>query len=244
MRLARFLLLSLVFFSQPCVSFAQTNTDPVVMPPVDQAPPPPPNSSPDSAPASSAPGSPAPSNPLSSGTPNPTSNQDEILDIRPPLFFLHPWLWLWIALAVVGLAALVAALWFLLRPRPAMHAKSAYDLALENLERARALMRVDNPMPYAVAVSEAIRTYLSQRFQTTSTRSTTEEFLRRMQSDSATPLAEHRELLSTFLRSCDLVKFARYQPDETELEKVQQSAVRFVTATKPAPVGSQNGHTP
>ena len=68
-------------------------------------------------------------------------------------------------------------------------------------------------MPYAVLVSETIRTYLGQRFQTPSTRRTTEEFLRQMEADPATPLAEHRDLLRDFLQSCDLVKFARYQPD-------------------------------
>jgi hypothetical protein len=56
-----------------------------------------------------------------------------------------------------------------------------------------------------------------------------------MQQDTSTPLAEHAELLGAFLRACDLVKFARYQPTLAELEQVQQRAVNFVTATKPVP---------
>ena len=72
-------------------------------------------------------------------------------------------------------------------------------------------------------------------FQSPSTRRTTEEFLRPMEADPTTPLAEHRELLRDFLQSCDLVKFARYQPTLTELEQVQQRATSFVTATKPVP---------
>ena len=88
-------------------------------------------------------------------------------------------------------------------------------------------------MPYAVAVSETIRTYLGQRFHSPSTRRTTEEFLRQMEADRATPLAEHRELLREFLQSCDLVKFASYQPRLAELEHVQQRAREFVLATKP-----------
>ena len=39
-----------------------------------------------------------------------------------------------------------------------------------------------------------------------------------MEADRATPLAEHRNLLREFLQSCDLVKFARYQPTLAELE--------------------------
>ena len=82
-------------------------------------------------------------------------------------------------------------------------------------------------------VSETVRNYLGQRFHTPSTRRTTEEFLRQMQADPNTPLAEHRDLLREFLEACDLVKFAHYQPGRDELEQVQQRAVSFVTATRP-----------
>jgi hypothetical protein len=165
--------------------------------------------------------------------------QETIEDIRPPLFFLHSWFWFWIALGIIAAVALLILLWFWLKPHRQLSPKSAYDLALEKLEKARALLSETDPMPYAVLVSETIRSYLSQRFQAPSTRRTTEEFLRQMEADRNTPLAEHRDLLKDFLQSCDLVKFARYQPTLTELEKVQQRATSFVTATKPVPV--QNG---
>ena len=170
---------------------------------------------------------------------------DSLYDIRPPFFFLHSWLWWWIALAVIGAIALLVLVWFWLRPHRLFSPKSAYELALEKLEKARALLREDNPMPYAVFVSETIRSYLGQRFQAPSTRRTTEEFLRQMEADRTTPLAGHRDLLREFLQSCDLVKFARYQPTLTELEQVQQRAITFVTATKPEPAsGHQNGRRP
>ncbi len=60
-----------------------------------------------------------------------------------------------------------------------------------------------------------------------------------MDADKATPLAAHRDLLRDFLQSCDLVKFARYQPTLSELEEVQQRALTFVTATKPVPPPDQ-----
>jgi hypothetical protein len=168
--------------------------------------------------------------------------QDALEDIRPPFFYLHSWFWLWVALATVAAIALLIFLWFWLRPQRQLTPKSAYELALEKLEKARGLLRVENPMPYAVFVSETIRSYLGQRFQAPSTRRTTEEFLRQMEADKTTPLAEHRDLLREFLQSCDLVKFARYQPTLTELEQVQQRATTFVNATKPVPVpAQQNG---
>ena len=172
--------------------------------------------------------------------------QEDIADIRPPFFFLHSWFWLWIALATLGLIALAVFLLNRFKSQAQINPKTAYDLALEKLEKARAMLREEDPVPYAVFVSETIRTYLGQRFQAPSTRRTTEEFLRQMENDPATPLATHRDLLRDFLQSCDMVKFARYQPTLTELEEVQQRALTFVTATKPAPISSsqRNGRLP
>ncbi len=172
--------------------------------------------------------------------------QDQLDDIRPPIFFLHSWLWPWEILAALAIIALLIFIWRRFRPQPQLSAKSAYELALAHLAQARSLLREDQPMPYAVFVSETIRSYLGQRFQSPSTRRTTDEFLRLMDADRTTPLAEHRELLREFLQSCDLVKFARYQPHLTELEQVQQRASSFVAATKPLPsphqpVGQRNG---
>jgi hypothetical protein len=174
-------------------------------------------------------------NPLAAltGQAGPNAKPDDIQDIRPPFFYLKPLTWLWVLLAALVLASLAVLLWFWLKPLRERRARTAYDLALEKLERARALLTEENAEPYAVLVSETVRTYLGQRFHTPSTRRTTEEFLRQMQADANTPLAAHSDLLRGFLEACDLVKFAHYQPGREELEQVQQRAVSFVTATRP-----------
>jgi len=218
-----------------------TNSGPVVTPPPD-APPTTATNAPLSAAPDATPSAPPAIQPqltpLTSPSPAQGSadQQEEITDIRPPVFFLHSWFWLWITLAAIAVVALLVWLWNLLKPNRLLSAKSAYDLTLEKLEKARSLLKEEDPMPYAVFVSEAIRSYLGQRFQSPSSRLTTEEFLRLMESDPNTPLAAHRELLRNFLQACDLVKFAKYQPTLAELEEVQQRAVTFVTATKPLPV--------
>lgn len=163
-----------------------------------------------------------------------SGQKDDIYDIRPPYFYLKPMTWLWITLGVLAAIALLVALWFLFKPLRAFRAKTPYELALEKLEKARGMLNEQDPEPYAVFVSETIRNYLGQRFRLPSTRRTTEEFLRQMQSDANTPLAAaHRDLLRHFLEACDLVKFAHYQPERGELEQVQERAVSFVTATRP-----------
>ena len=172
-----------------------------------------------------------------SPTAGPGPKGDEIYDIRPPFFYLRSWFWLWIVLAALATAGLITLIWRWLASRGSVPPQTAYEQALANLERARELMNEDDPEPYGVAVSEAIRTYLNQRFHAASTHRTTEEFLRQMQDDAATPLAAHRDLLGAFLQACDLLKFAKYHPGLPELEQVHQRAVNFVAATKPAPVG-------
>ncbi len=240
-RCTQFLFLSLVFIIFPLIIHAQTDsTNAVTNTPAatDSTV----TNAPSVNPLTATPSQPA--NVLNGPGPQ-SAQEEEIDDIRPPFFFNHGWLWLWIALGLAGLVALILFLWNWFKPTQALNPRTAYDLALEKLEKARALLREDNPMPYAVLVSETVRGYLGQRFQTPSTRRTTEEFLRQMEADPATPLAEHRDLLRHFLQSCDLVKFARYQPTHAELEDAHQRAVNFVTATKPAPLPvHQNGRLP
>jgi hypothetical protein len=261
MKTAR-LLFSLVFLAVlPASVFAQTNSDlapnspppagPVVMPPPDQAPPVPPADqtatpaapAPDQSappPDASAPAAPVPGTVVDPDAPTTGTSShpgpDEVYPIRPPIFFLYSW-WPWILLAL-GILAFLGLAWLIWKwatRRGIMSPKNAFELALEKLEKARTLMREDDPTPYAITVSETIRTYLGQRFHSPSDRRTTEEFLRQMQQDTTTPLAEHAERLGAFLRACDLVKFARYQPTMAELEEVQQRAVNFVMATRPVP---------
>jgi hypothetical protein len=60
---------------------------------------------------------------------------------------------------------------------------------------------------------------------------TTEEFLTKVKEDSALSL-EHKGLLREFLTNCDLVKFAKYQPAETEASLALTSAKRLIDQTK------------
>jgi hypothetical protein len=46
---------------------------------------------------------------------------------------------------------------------------------------------------------------------------------------------EQKESLGKFLESCDLVKFAKYEPGEPELQELHGSAMRLVEETEPKP---------
>ena len=51
-------------------------------------------------------------------------------------------------------------------------------------------------------------------------------------------LPEQKESLGGFLASCDLVKFAKYEPGEKELRELHSSALRLVEETEPKEVQS------
>ena len=82
--------------------------------------------------------------------------------------------------------------------------------------------------------TQAVRFYLEEQFDFHAPERTTEEFLREL---SATDLLspEQKESLGKFLESCDLVKFAKYEPGESELRELHTSAVQLVEETEPRP---------
>jgi hypothetical protein len=79
-----------------------------------------------------------------------------------------------------------------------------------------------------------IRFYLEERFDFRAPERTTEEFLHELRATNLL-LPDQKASLGEFLSRCDLVKFARYEPGESELRDLHVSAVRLVDETEPAP---------
>ncbi len=80
-------------------------------------------------------------------------------------------------------------------------------------------------------ISDVVRTYIENRFGLHAPKLTTEEFLASM--NRSAPFApEHRELLDSFLRHCDLVKFAEHRPTYDEINQTIDSCKAFIEATK------------
>ena len=155
-------------------------------------------------------------------------------DIKPPVEIPSGWEWLWWTLAVLALAALIAGLLLWLKRRrdnrPAPPPIPPHVRALERLREALGL--IAQPEPFVVAVSNTLRLYLEERFDFRAPERTTEEFLYELQAETLLT-ARQKESLAGFLESSDLVKFARYQPGEAELQDLHGSAVRLVEETVP-----------
>ena len=165
---------------------------------------------------------------------NPIAVASDIRDIKPPVEIPTGWEWLWWVVGALAALAVLLFAWRLWKKRRSQIQVAppvpAHVRAKQKLAEALAL--ISQPKPFVIAVSDTARTYLEERFQFRAPERTTEEFLREL---SATDLLlrEQKESLGKFLESCDLVKFAKYEPGEKELHELHGSAVRLVEETEP-----------
>jgi hypothetical protein len=159
---------------------------------------------------------------------------NDIRDIKPPVEIPNPWEWLWWSLGALVLAAIAFAVWRYWRRRqlqaPLVIEIPAHERARRKLEAALDLF--DQPKPFCIAVSDAVRLYLEERFGLRGPERTTEEFLVDLSKSAALTEAQ-KESLKEFLSACDMVKFAQYEPQRPELEALYKSALRLIEETEP-----------
>jgi len=94
-----------------------------------------------------------------------------------------------------------------------------------------ALSLIQDARLFCIAVSDALRIYLEERFSFRAPERTTEEFLLDLQRTTLLS-PEQKESLTAFLQECDLVKFARFEPNEDELRRLHDAALRLVDETQ------------
>jgi hypothetical protein len=180
-------------------------------------------------------------------TPHPTNAAPASFHdaLKPLISIPNAWLWFFGILGVVVLAVGGWLLWRYWKKKaatiqmaplvpPHVHARRMLD---------HALSLIGEPKPFSIAVSGAIRIYLEQRFEFHAPDRTTEEFLYELQA-SKLLTGEQKQSLAEFLASCDLIKFAKYEPTETELRGLHASAVRLVNETEPRAVAPQPAVAP
>ncbi len=177
----------------------------------------------------------------------PNLGTNDIRPIRDPFFIPNDWWWVWWVAGAVVVLALIAAgivlLIVLLNKRAAAVAPvlPAHLRAKQKLREALAL--ISDPNAFCTAVSGIVRFYLEERFRFHAPERTTEEFLIELQATNLL-LPEQKQTLGDFLPRCDLVKFARLEPTETELRALFESADRLIDETAPTFSLNQPGATP
>jgi len=173
--------------------------------------------------------------------PNTTASTNDIRPIKPPVSVPNPWTWVfWTAgiLLAIALAAAALIVWL------AKQKRRAIPVPVPPHVRARqkidaALLLIGDPRAFCIAVSDAVRVYLEERFNLRAPERTTEEFLRDLQKTSVLT-AQQKESLASFLEQCDLVKFARFEPPESLLRELHEAALRLVHETQYESLPTQN----
>jgi hypothetical protein len=154
--------------------------------------------------------------------------------LKPLIAIPNVWLWvIWIA-SILALGVIAWLAWRHWRKKaaavPAVPPVPPHVRARLALEAALALL--SDPKAFSIAVSGATRDYLEERFNFRAPERTTEEFLYELQGTNLLT-AEQKLSLGEFLANCDLIKFAKYEPTETELRALHAAALILVNETEP-----------
>jgi hypothetical protein len=158
---------------------------------------------------------------------------NDIRGIKPPVEVPDPLAWLWWTLGALAVIAIALTLWLVLRkkvlaPKPVVivppHVRAKAKLA-------EALRFVSDPKLFCTLVSDTARVYLEERFNLRAPERTTDEFLVELRS-SHHLTRDQKQSLGAFLESCDLVKFARFEPTEQALRELHDSALRLIDETQ------------
>ena len=164
---------------------------------------------------------------------------EDIRDIKPPIEISDGLTWLWWGLIVLAVIVGAILLGRLLKKRKTNIVLPppipAHVRAKQKLEQALAL--IAQPKPFVIAVSDTARAYLEERFNFRAPERTTEEFLHELRATDLL-VRDQKDSLAAFLQSCDMVKFAKYEPGENELRELHASALRLVEETEPQPVAA------
>lgn len=147
-----------------------------------------------------------------------------------------PWTAYALAAAAIAATLAAAAAFYYHRKRPPapLPAPPPWVVArrrLKELQRRR-LPELGRFEPYYVDLSAILRYYIEDRFALHAPEQTTQEFLETA-AKTGVLSEEQRNVLARFLRHCDRVKFARYEPAMQEMADSFDFVRHFVEETTP-----------
>lgn len=168
-----------------------------------------------------------------------TNESTAIFDIKPPLDapLLFSEIDEYVYWSLLGLLVIAIAVWLIMRYRKNKTIFSKpklppHVIAASELEKVKEmqLWQKGRHKEYYTYLTDIVREYLYGRFSKGAMEMTTEEIMLAIKEDEI-PQSD-RELLYELLSLADLVKFAKYTPDNYDNENSFKSAVNFVENTK------------
>ncbi len=143
--------------------------------------------------------------------------------------------WVW----VLSVTAIIAGAFFWLNRRRHKAEelvrifKPAHEIAYERLRVLvkQDLIKAGKIKEFYERLSDILRHYIEHRFNMRAPERTTEEFLAELPSSNALSQSD-QERLGEFLRHCDLVKFAKYNPTAEQVQRTFDLVKDFIETTK------------
>jgi hypothetical protein len=163
---------------------------------------------------------------------------NDIKDVKPPINLPDLWWLLWLLLILIAVATVIY--FFLHHKRlpqapikPDVPELPSWEKAYQQLEALRRENLLDKGLfkEFFTRVADIARHYMENRFNIRAPHMSTEEFLYYL--GVTGHLDENQNnALKEFLNSCDMVKFAKYDPTTTESLKNFDLAKRLVDDTR------------
>ncbi len=174
----------------------------------------------------------------------PEESEDlDIRDIKEPVVIETPGRLMKITLIVLGIINLIITLFFIWRflrqlypPRaeveyipPGQAHERALD-ALSGIRQNEDYFENKNYKAFSSHISEVIRVYINRRWQIHAMDLTTDEIMNALnQLDLDDVILGH---FRTFFETCDLIKFAKYEPSSDEMNQLVDTAKEAINQTK------------
>lgn len=159
-------------------------------------------------------------------------------DIIPPVAYPRSYKSLIFTGGIILLIILSAAVLFYYKKRKNHAGITAVSLKAHEIAYRELKTLVDEDLvdrgeikTFYMRLSAIVRRYIENRFGLRAPEQTTEEFLSGLEKAAGFP-SEYKPLLNDFLRHCDLVKFAKFQPDQDDIQKSFDSCRAFIQGTE------------
>ncbi|MDP2980549.1 MAG: hypothetical protein Q8N67_00575 [Candidatus Omnitrophota bacterium] len=117
--------------------------------------------------------------------------------------------------------------------KPVFPPMPAEEIAKDALKALKEMKLIEKGLikEYYIRLSDIIRTYIENRYGIFSMDRTTWELFQEMKSKRIE--RSHVDKINYFLEDCDMVKFAKYTPDQKETEEIYKKAEEIVNITTP-----------
>ena len=146
------------------------------------------------------------------------------------------YMWIWIFSAAVIIVVAGGTIIYFKRKRVKELVrvfKPAHEIAYERLRVlvGQNLIEAGKIKEFYEGISDILRHYIEHRFDLRAPERTTEEFLFEIQYSTALSMSD-KESLGEFLKHCDMVKFAKYDPTNEQIQKTFDLVRQFIDKTK------------